>query len=93
MNDKETQELQSELEKETKEVKKIIKSLSSSKSRNYDARIDFATKIFQLATSSNIEARRFVNKCMSFANFWGDDEMISEEEWRKLNNSETEEEE
>jgi hypothetical protein len=84
----EDKDIKLELEREIKEVQKIIKSLSLNKARNYDARIDFATKIFQLAASSNAEARKFVNKCMSFANFYGDDQMISEEEWRKLNNSE-----
>lgn len=70
-----------------KEIVGLIKRLQNETFRNKSQRAEFAKIIFQLALSSNPKARKLIYKIGSFVNFWENDYMISEEEWRKLNNT------
>lgn len=74
-------------EKESKYIRKLIKQLKVDKHSNKEARAEFAKLMFQICLSSDPYARKFVSKLSSFIFFWEDDNMISEEEWRKLNNT------
>jgi hypothetical protein len=75
---------------EAKQAKKSIRWLKDNRANNYDARVEFAKNIFQLALSSDRDARKFIRKLSQFASFWEMDHEISTEEWQKLNNSEEE---
>ena len=86
-------DMDDELEDEDKELianktKKLIKYLKDNRASNADARADFAKTIFELALSSDPVARKFIRKLSQFCAYWGDDDSISEDEWKKLNNSE-----
>jgi len=74
-----------------KEYKDLMKQLQNKVFRNREMRIEFAKIVLQLASNTNKSAAKFVWKLSEFAKYWENDEAISEEEWRKLNNSEFEE--
>jgi hypothetical protein len=76
------------IEFEAKQTKKSIKWLKDTRANNYDSRVDFATNIMQLCLSSDKTARKFIKKLSQFISYWESDNYISEEEWKKLNNSE-----
>ena len=79
--------LNAEADREAKEVQKLIKYLKNNKFGNKDARAEFAKIIFQLALSSDKKARKLIQKVGDFISYWEEDEFISEDEWKKLNNS------
>ena len=86
-NEEEIDDLQLKKELEAKYVRKLIKQLKVDRHSNKEARAEFAKLIFQIALSSDPYARKFIGKLSSFASYWENDEMISEEEWHKLNNT------
>ena len=93
LSKQELEQLQAQKERDTKEALKVIKQIQSGTYRNREKRIEFAQMIMRLATSNCKEASKFVWKLSEFAKFYGDDEMISEDEWFKLNNAQFEESE
>lgn len=75
-------------EEESDNTQELINYLKDNRASNRESRAEFAKKIFELALSSNPEARKFIKKVSMFCSFYGDDYSISEDEWKKLNNSE-----
>lgn len=86
-SESEIDDLQKEREVEEKEVIKLIKRLKNEKFNNKDQRAEFAKIIFQLALSSVPKARKLISKLGDFISYWELDNFISEDEWRKLNNT------
>jgi len=80
-----------ESEDEAQKAQELIVYLKNNRAGNADARADFAKTIFELALSSDPSARKFIRKVSQFCKYWGDDGTITEDEWKKLNNSESEE--
>lgn len=74
-------------EKESKYIRKLIKQLKVDKHSNKEARAEFAKLMFQICLSSDPYARKFIGKVSAFISYWEDDNMISEDEWHKLNNT------
>jgi N-acetylglucosamine kinase-like BadF-type ATPase len=69
------------------EANDLIEQLQTQTFRNREMRIEFAKIILQLASNNNPRAKKLVYKMSEFAKYWENDEMIDEEEWRKLNNT------
>lgn len=86
------QEDSSEENEEEYNTQELIDYLKDNRATNRDMRAEFAKTIFELALSSDPEARKFIKKVSSFCAYYGDDGQISQEEWQKLNNSESLEE-
>lgn len=88
LTEEEMNDIQKEREIESKKVQEWIEYLKNNRANNADGRAEFAKTIFQLALSSDKEARKFIKKISMFCQFYGDDYQISQDEWQKLNNSE-----
>ncbi len=75
------------LEVAEQEYNDLIDKLKSNTFRNKEMRVEFAKLIMQLATNPHPLAKKLIWKMGEFANYWQNDQMIDEDEWRKLNNS------
>lgn len=80
-------EAEDNLPMDEKEIVGLIKRLQNETFRNKAQRAEFAKIVFQLALSSNPKARKLIYKVGSFISYYENDGMISEDEWRKLNNT------
>lgn len=65
----------------------LIGKLKNQVFRNKQSRIEFANIILQLASNDHTISRKLIWKMGEFVKYWGNDEMIDEKEWRKLNNT------
>jgi hypothetical protein len=70
-----------------KEYEALIEKLKNNTFRNKEMRIEFAKIVMSLSSSDFPLAKKLVWKMGEFAKYWQNDEMIDEDEWRKLNNS------
>lgn len=66
----------------------IIEKIKNDTFRNKEKRIEFAKLVMQLATNPYSKAKKLVYKMSEFVKYWENDEMIDDDEWRWLNNSE-----
>jgi hypothetical protein len=73
--------------KELAEYESAVEQLQNNTFRNREMRIEFAKIVMNLASSNNVSAKKLVWKMAEFAKYWENDEMIDEDEWRKLNNT------
>lgn len=71
-----------------KEYEDLLQKLKNNTFRNKEKRIEFAQIIIQLSTNPYHEAKKLIYKMGEFAKYWQNDEMIDEDEWKWLNNSE-----
>jgi len=74
-------------ERESKYIRKLIKQLKVDSHSNKEARAEFAKLMFQICLSSDPFARKFIKKISDFISYFEEDFYISEEDWRKLNNT------
>lgn len=76
-----------EVERKQKEALDIIEYLQTNAFTNKQSRIEFSLKLSQLVYNDSLEARKFISKLALFAKYYGKDQYIDEDEWRKLNNT------
>jgi len=85
---KDTDESDDLMELYKRDYDDLLQQLKNNTFRNREKRIEFAQIIMQLATNPYPEAKKLIYKMGEFVKYWQNDEMIDEDEWKWLNNSE-----